>query len=57
MKRYLAFLRREEGAITVDWVVLTALGLALLSLVIDGMGDGTQGLSDATSDHMSATQF
>ena len=41
MKRHFKqFLRREEGAVTVDWVVLTAaivgLGLAVISTVADG---------------------
>jgi hypothetical protein len=39
------FVLSERGAITVDWVVLTAaivaLGLAASAVVIDGVGDTT----------------
>jgi hypothetical protein len=54
MRRLARFLRKDEGAVTVDWVVLTALGIALLALVIEGMTTGTTGLSDATKDHMAS---
>lgn len=39
------FVLSERGAVTVDWVVLTAaivaLGLAASAVVIDGVGDTT----------------
>ncbi|WP_165390296.1 hypothetical protein [Thalassococcus sp. S3] len=35
LKRILGFCKREDGAVTVDWVVLCA-GLALLAAVIAG---------------------
>ena len=44
----------EDGAITVDWVVLTAaivgLGIAVLTVI----GDGTMALSDKISSQLSA---
>lgn len=40
MQKIRAFLRREEGAVTVDWVALTAgvalFGMAIAYLIIDG---------------------
>ena len=44
----------EDGAITVDWVVLTAaivgLGIAVLTVI----GDGTMALSNKISSQLSA---
>ena len=44
--RILNYIRNEDGAVTVDWVVLTAaivgLGIAVLALI----GDGTMSLAD-----------
>ena len=49
------FRNDEDGAVTVDWVVLTAaivgLGLAVLSTV----GDGTKILSEKVSSHLAET--
>lgn len=46
INKILQFWHDEKGAITIDWVVLTAaiigLGLAVLALI----GDGTMSLSD-----------
>ena len=50
MKR---FARDEDGAVTVDWVVLTA---AVVGLAIVGFGaikTGTSDLADSVSDSMS----
>ena len=42
------FLRSEEGAVTVDWVVLTAaivgLGIAVITTVADGALDHSAGV-------------
>lgn len=40
------YLRREDGAVTVDWVVLTAAVVALGVAVGSAMIQGTTGLSD-----------
>lgn len=45
MKKYLAkFLHDTDGAVTVDWVVLTAavvfLGLAVMTSINSGVDDG-----------------
>ena len=50
MQRLFAeFAKAEDGAITVDWVVLTAamigLGLAVVSVVTDGALDTSSGLA------------
>ena len=49
--RFMTFLRDEGGAVTVDWVVLTAaivtLGVAVLTLVSNGVIDLSGDISDA----------
>lgn len=48
MKVFDTFLESEEGAVTVDWIVLTAaivgLGLAVISIVAGGALDHSTGL-------------
>ena len=52
MKLFNAFLNDESGAVTVDWVVLTAaiggLGIAVMTTV----GAGTVTYADKISSHM-----
>ena len=54
MPNFLTFLAAEDGAVTVDWVVLTAalvgLGLAVLAVVSDGVNS----VSNATADDLAA---
>ena len=52
MQRLTQFLRQEDGAITVDWVVLTALGAALMGAIMVQLQDGTTGLTDDTAAYM-----
>lgn len=44
------FFAAETGAVTVDWVVLTAalvgLGLAVMAVVSDGVGDLSNSMAD-----------
>lgn len=40
------FMREEDGAITVDWVVLTAAIIGLGLAVLASVGDGTMSLAD-----------
>lgn len=54
MKRLATFLRRDDGAVTVDWVVLSALVVALTVLAVTQMQDGTTGLTDNTSTYMAS---
>ena len=53
--RYLnAFVKNEEGAVTVDWVVLTAgvIGITLAGLSV--MTSGTQKLTETISSEVGA---
>ncbi|MDD9921230.1 MAG: hypothetical protein OXQ92_02975 [Boseongicola sp.] len=55
MKLFNAFLKDESGAVTVDWVVLTAAIVGLGIAVLTSVGNGTTALADRVSGHM-ATQ-
>ncbi|WP_281983713.1 Flp family type IVb pilin [Thalassorhabdomicrobium marinisediminis] len=44
----------EDGAVTVDWVVLTALVVGLGILVLAIIGEGTVALSEKISSQLSA---
>ena len=50
-----AFLNDESGAVTVDWVVLTAAIVGLGIAVLTSVGGGTTELATKVSSHM-ATQ-
>ncbi len=49
-----AFLKDESGAVTVDWVVLTAAVVGLGLAVLLSIGGGTQDFADDISTHMSS---
>lgn len=51
MKLY-NFLMNEDGAVTVDWVVLTAAIVGLGIAVMASVGDGTTQLSDTISSNL-----
>ena len=40
------FMHEQDGAITVDWVVLTAAIVGLAIAVLGSVGDGTMSLAD-----------
>ena len=46
------FLKNEDGAVTVDWVVLTAAIVGLGIAVMASVGDGTTQLSDTISGNL-----
>jgi len=46
------FLRSESGAVTVDWVVLTAAVVGLGITVMASVGDGTKALADRISSNL-----
>lgn len=48
----LKFLEDESGAVTVDWVVLTAAIVGLGIAVMLSVGGGTTSLADKISSHM-----
>ncbi|QMU57867.1 MAG: hypothetical protein GKR98_06440 [Boseongicola sp.] len=52
MKMFNAFLNDESGAVTVDWVVLTAAIVGLGIAVLSSVGNGTTALADKVSSHM-----
>lgn len=48
------FFDDESGAVTVDWVVLTAAIVGLGIAVLLSVGGGTQTLADKISSHMAS---
>ncbi len=46
------FRRDEDGAVTVDWVVLTAAIVGLGIAVMSSVGGGTTALGDTISDQL-----
>ena len=58
MKRFLEkVIHDEDGAVTVDWVVLTAAIVGLVVLITAAMQGGAVGLSDKVSGFMSSWTF
>ena len=55
MKLFNAFLKDESGAVTVDWVVLTAAIVGLGIAIMTTVGGGTQDLADVVSTHLSGS--
>jgi Flp pilus assembly pilin Flp len=53
-ERLLKFLASERGAITVDWVVLTALIVGLCGLVIYALSDSVGGLGSSLGEFLSS---
>ncbi len=53
MKLFNAFLNDESGAVTVDWVVLTAAIVGLGIAVMTTVGAGTTSYADKISSHLS----
>ena len=47
MTKFSAFLKDEAGAVTVDWVVLTAAIVGLGMVVMTTVGGGIEGLGSA----------
>lgn len=54
MNKFNTFLKDESGAVTVDWVVLTAAIVGLGIAVMTSVGGGTITLSDKVSSHMAS---
>lgn len=50
------FFERDEGAVTVDWVVLSAAVVGLLAAGYGSMKDATTDLADGTEDYMSSAE-
>jgi Flp pilus assembly pilin Flp len=58
LSKFNTFVSDESGAVTVDWVVLTAaivgLGLAVMSVVSGGVEDLSGNISEYADEHRSA---
>jgi Flp pilus assembly pilin Flp len=52
-----SFFTDEDGAVTVDWVVLTAAIAGLVVLIASAMQDGALGLADSLALYMSNWSF
>ncbi|MFW8596206.1 hypothetical protein [Cribrihabitans neustonicus] len=57
MKRLWSFLASDDGAITVDWVVLSAAIIGLAVLISSAMEDGAMGLAEAMAAYMTNWSF
>ncbi|PJE31963.1 hypothetical protein SAMN06297129_2009 [Pseudooceanicola antarcticus] len=51
------FIRREDGAVTVDWVVLVAMVIALCVAVFTAMSNNALSLGDNAAKFMSEKTF
>ena len=50
-----SFIAHEDGAVTVDWVVLTAAIVALGIAVLSTVGSGVQSVTEAVSNELGGT--
>ena len=50
-----SFLADEDGAVTVDWVVLTAAIVGLGSAVLSTVTSGARSVTEAVSSHLEGT--
>jgi hypothetical protein len=57
MKKIWTFIASDDGAVTVDWVVLTAAMAGLAVLISTQMQDGVMGLVNAMVAYMSNWDF
>ena len=55
MKLFKLFAKDEDGAVTVDWVVLTSAIVGLGIAVMLSVGNSTSGLADKISDKIQST--
>ena len=55
MKLFKTFMRDEDGAVTVDWVVLTAAIVGLGIAVLTSVSGGTTSLADKISSELAGT--
>ncbi|NRB19633.1 MAG: hypothetical protein HRU33_19235 [Rhodobacteraceae bacterium] len=57
MNKLKSFFKGDDGAVTVDWVVLTAAIAGLVVLIASAMQDGALGLADGLASYMSNWSF
>ena len=53
-QRVYNFFKTEDGAVTVDWVVLCAGIVALAVIIFTSMQDGTLELADSVASYMNS---
>lgn len=51
------FIRREDGAVTVDWVVLTAAVVVLAGVAITSLQTASGGLGENVGDYLSNVEI
>ncbi len=57
MKLFKTFMRDEDGAVTVDWVVLTAAIVGLGIAVLTSVSGGTTSLADKISSELANSEI
>ena len=57
MKKLRLYLASDEGAVTVDWVVLCAAIVGMAALIAAAMEDGALGLADLVAAYMTNWSF
>ncbi len=53
-RRITGFLGDDSGAVTIDWVMLTAAMVGVGVMMVAFVGDATSNLSSTTGDYISA---
>jgi len=56
LNRILNYFRKEDGAVTVDWVVLTAAVVALAGVAITSIQTASGGLGNTLKNYMINTE-
>lgn len=51
------FMRKEDGAVTVDWVVLTAAVVALAGVAITSLQTASGGLGNTVGDYLTNVEI
>ena len=57
LARMSRFMRAEDGAVTVDWVVLTAAVVGLAAAIVIAIHDGSESVGQGTGDWLNARQI
>lgn len=57
LERVKSYLRKEDGAVTVDWVVLCAGVVLIAAMIVSAMQSGAVDLSDGVASYMSGWAF
>lgn len=57
MKKLSSYLADEDGAVTVDWVILCAAAVAMAALIAGSVGDGGLSLANGIASFMRNWSF